>query len=298
MDIRQSPIYGHFMEKIGWRMEQVGKWQAFIKQFLFLGSFIKIQRIKKPIPFAEIEELAKKYRAFKVAIEPDNPLEESLEKEFYEHGYRINNSPFLPTKTLKVDLDLPVEQIFSLFREAKRRAVRRAIKNGAVIKESDDIENFIQMKNNQLGILKFFLGHFQKKEIIALWQTFFPKNAILLLAFKSAKTDTSSSTQAYASSGDKPIAGVLLLFYDEVAYYWLAAATNEGKKLFAPSLLVWEAIKLAKKRGGRIFDFEGIYDPRFPQKSWSGFSKFKKGFGGKEITWSPPLVKTSLLWYK
>jgi len=274
MDVRQSPIYGKFMERIGWRVEQVSKGQIFIKQFPLFGSFIKIQRIKKPIPFAEIEELAKKYRAFKVAIEPDIVSEESLEKEFFGLGYRINNSPFLPTKTLKVDLDLPVEQIFSLFQEAKRRAVRRAVKNGVVVREAGDIENFIEMKKNQLGILKFLLGHFTAREIKSLWETFSPKNVTLLMAYQG-----------------QPLAGILLLFYDEVAYYWLAAATNEGKKLFAPSLLVWEAIKLAKKRGCRIFDFEGIYDPRFPQKSWLGFSKFKKGFGGKEVEYPGSFVK-------
>ena len=34
-------------------------------------------------------------------------------------------------------------------------------------------------------------------------------------------------------------------------------------------------------RGLKIFDFEGIYDQRFPKlnKGWIGFSNFKKGFG-------------------
>jgi len=41
--------------------------------------------------------------------------------------------------------------------------------------------------------------------------------------------------------------------------------------------------KLAKKMGCKIFDFEGIYDDRFPLKSWLGFSRFKKSFGGLEV---------------
>jgi lipid II:glycine glycyltransferase (peptidoglycan interpeptide bridge formation enzyme) len=51
--------------------------------------------------------------------------------------------------------------------------------------------------------------------------------------------------------------------------------------------LVWEALKLAKKRGCRIFDFEGIYDERFPKAaaSWKGFTKFKEGFGGEKIVY-------------
>jgi lipid II:glycine glycyltransferase (peptidoglycan interpeptide bridge formation enzyme) len=51
-----------------------------------------------------------------------------------------------------------------------------------------------------------------------------------------------------------------------------------------PTLLTWEAIKLAKKLGDRRFDFEGIADERFPvTNKWLGFSRFKKSFGGNKI---------------
>jgi peptidoglycan pentaglycine glycine transferase (the first glycine) len=50
-----------------------------------------------------------------------------------------------------------------------------------------------------------------------------------------------------------------------------------------PYFIVWEAMKEAKKRGCKIWDFEGIYDARWPNKSWLGFSHFKKSFGGEEI---------------
>lgn len=94
--------------------------------------------------------------------------------------------------------------------------------------------------------------------------------------------------QAIASICDqRPIAGILLLFYDQIAYYWFASSLPLGKKLFAPTLLVWEALKLSKKRGCQVFDFEGIYDERFPKasSSWRGFTKFKEGFGGKKIVY-------------
>jgi len=52
--------------------------------------------------------------------------------------------------------------------------------------------------------------------------------------------------------------------------------------LFAPTLLVWEALKLAKNRGAKQFDFVGVWDERIPNKfhEWKGFTKFKEGFGG------------------
>ena len=70
-----------------------------------------------------------------------------------------------------------------------------------------------------------------------------------------------------------------------------AASTTNGKQLFVPTMLVWEAIKLGKKLGKKYFDFEGIYDERFPLKAWKGFTRFKQSFGGKEVVFPGTLRK-------
>jgi lipid II:glycine glycyltransferase (peptidoglycan interpeptide bridge formation enzyme) len=46
--------------------------------------------------------------------------------------------------------------------------------------------------------------------------------------------------------------------------------------------------------GCKIFDFEGIYDSRFPIKSWLGFTHFKKQFGGNEIAYPGCYIKFRL----
>ncbi len=110
----------------------------------------------------------------------------------------------------------------------------------------------------------------------------------------STKKEIATLT-SFARNDTRVLAGVLLLFHEHTAYYWLASATSEGKTLFAPTILVWEALKLSKKKGCTVFDFEGVEDTRFPEtKSWAGFSKFKNGFGGKEVAFANPLQK--LFW--
>lgn len=264
------------MKEIGWRVEKLNGCQIFIRRFPLIGSFIKIQRPNFPIPFKEIAKLAKKYRAFKIIIEPRREITNKwqvLKARFKKYGYKYTNHPYLPTKTIYIDLIKKEKEIFQRFSEAKRRGVRRAIKNGVVVKESDDIQSFIKLKSGQFPLL----GILTKKEIKALWEAFSPKNALLLEA---------------RSSSDM-LGGVLLIFHQGASHYWLAAATKEGKKLFAPTLLAWEAIKISKKRGCKIFDFEGIYDPRFHKatKTWKGFTRFKRGFGGKEIHYPGSFVK-------
>ncbi|MCG2691362.1 peptidoglycan bridge formation glycyltransferase FemA/FemB family protein, partial [Microgenomates group bacterium] len=80
--------------------------------------------------------------------------------------------------------------------------------------------------------------------------------------------------------------GLIILIHDKIAYYSHNGTTQEGKSRFVPTLLVWEAIKLAKKLGCKRFDLEGIDDKR-----WPGFTRFKKSFGGIEIEYRGSLSK-------
>ena len=45
---------------------------------------------------------------------------------------------------------------------------------------------------------------------------------------------------------------------------------------------MWEAIKLGKKLGAEKFDMWGSLAPNYdPNNSWSGFTRFKEGYGTK-----------------
>lgn len=270
-DIRQSFLYGKFLEQLGWKIVKIGKGQAFVKKIPFLGTLIKIQRIQ-PFPSEkEIEEISKKYQAFKVILEPA-----TLPNKIPE-GFRLLKEPFLPTKTLVLNLKQPLEKIFSLFSKNKKRDIRLAENRNMAISEGT-VEEFYQLKKRSL-LRKRILPLGTKREIFLICQAFGKKAKILI-----AK-----------DSQEKPIAGVMILFWKKKAYYWQAASTPEGNRVLAPTLLLWEAIKLAKEKKMEEFDFEGVYDERFPQfKSWLGFSKFKSGFGGKEIIFPLPLTKNFL----
>lgn len=277
-DIRQSKMYGNYLRRIGWIIEEIDGVKVFIRKFPLFGSIIKIQRPEKIPRLTLIDELAKKYRAWYISLE--TKLEVSSEK-LEVNGFKVNNNPYLPTKTIRIDLIKSEEEIFKNFTEAKRRGIRKAVKNGVVVLETDDIETFIKLKAKDF----WPLGWFMAKDVRALWESFRPENAAVLLGFSRPPRGSPTATP------EVPVSGVLLLFYANVVYYWMAASTNEGKKLFAPTLLVWQALKLAKKKGCRIFDFEGIYDERFHKatRKWQGFTKFKQGFGGIEISYPEPL---------
>jgi lipid II:glycine glycyltransferase (peptidoglycan interpeptide bridge formation enzyme) len=68
-----------------------------------------------------------------------------------------------------------------------------------------------------------------------------------------------------------------------IAYYWYGYTNDEGRSTLSQYSLLYQGILWAKRSGCKVFDFEGIYDSRFPNKSWLGFTHFKKSFGGIEV---------------
>ncbi|MCL4382865.1 peptidoglycan bridge formation glycyltransferase FemA/FemB family protein [Patescibacteria group bacterium] len=85
--------------------------------------------------------------------------------------------------------------------------------------------------------------------------------------------------------------GAIFLATDGIGYYWQAFTGKEGRKEQIQYKIVWEGILWAKKKGTKVFDFEGIYDARFPNEGWLGFTHFKKSFGGYEVSYPGAFVK-------
>lgn len=272
LDIRQTDEFARFMSDLGWDVNFIGNTNIFLRKLPVIGYFAKIGRPSVPFSIPEIIKFSRKKHLFKIKIAPDiltySKFYQSYSSELAENKLHIEYSPFNPTLDIKIDLNQTEKQIFDNFTQAKRRAVRRAWKYNIMVKESDDFDSFIKIRKKQYSPMGFLFVSEMKK----LWNNFFPGNSSLLLAFDKEK---------------KPVAGIYMPMINKIAYYWYASALVEGKKMFAPSLLVWEALKLAKKKNCHTFMFEGIYDDRFKEaaKSWKGFTKFKEGFGGEKVVY-------------
>lgn len=263
-------MYADFITLLGWHVASTDGINIFFKHFPFIGSMAKMHRPPKLPDIKRLVSILKEQKIRSISVEPDSNIEQkkfnSWIKKLAQH-ITINKTHFLPTKTIHIDLTVSENEIFKRFSETKRRAVRRAIKNNLRINESVNINELIHIKNKSTGLF----GFVTTTGVDKLWHIFAPKHAAILLAYSSPNT--------------KLVGGILLLFWDNIAYYWIAAATREGKKLFAPTLLVWEALKLSKQRKCKQFDFVGVWDEREPHKfsDWKGFTKFKEGFGGKPL---------------
>ncbi len=281
VDIRQTVRYANYLAKIGWVVERAGEINYFIKKIPLVGSIIKVQRPEE-IRINKIRQLSKKYRAFQIIIEPKTDFDA---KFILSLGFKLSKSPYLPTKTLILELTKPEKELLRGMKKDARRAVggyvtpdiafykyEKLIKIEAanVVRNGKELQNtmgsFHKAWRGAVGIKRYVppLSHLQ-----SLKKSF--KNKALFLIYKDA--------------------GAIFLIADEIAYYWQAFNGKIAKKNLCQYKIIWEGILWAKREGARVFDFEGIYDERFPNKSWLGFTHFKKSFGGYELKYPGTFVK-------
>lgn len=102
--------------------------------------------------------------------------------------------------------------------------------------------------------------------------------------------------------GEKPVAGGIFTFYGEEAVYYYGASSDEDRNCMAPYLVQWEAIREAKKRGCKRYDFLGIAPAGVKNHPWSGVTEFKLKFGGEQTkacaAFDVPLRRIAYFFYR
>src|SRR4030042_1622443 len=121
VDIRQSVHYANYLKRVGWRGERVAEINYFIKKFPLIGSVLKVQRPGE-IKIDTIRKLSRKYRVFQIIVEPKTELDAQFLSSV---GFKLSKNPYLPTKTLQIDLTQSKEAIFRHFKKDARYSIKR-----------------------------------------------------------------------------------------------------------------------------------------------------------------------------
>lgn len=267
-DLRQSSFFAQYLTSIGWKVVVIDKVFVYVKP-LFGIAFVKIQRPSKNVSLEKVKRALGNWKLCFITVEP---LDEKQVIFFKLEGFKKSSSFSLPTKTLTINLEMSEKNILLKMHYKTRYNIKQAQKKGVLISHSKDIHSFARNWQKHASERGFLLS--QEKIVHALF-TAFGNNAYIFRAEKN----------------NQILAELLILICDATAYYYYAYSTQEGKKCFTPTLLTWEAIRFAKEKNCTVFDFDGIYDARFPLERWKGFTRFKKGFGGNELSYPCPLGK-------
>lgn len=265
-DIRQTKNYAEYLTSQGWIVEQINNTNYFIKKLPIIASVLKIQRPEK-IRYKDIKILCDKYHVFQVIIEPNTISDiKSLVNEGYKQG-----TPYLPSKTIHLDLTKSKETIFRNFSKDCKYSIKKG--EGIETKECStpsDIKKF----HNAWKMSVNFNRYVPSLESLLKLKKSFPQNHSLFLTSHNKSGSIIGGAIFTISSHDVS---------NYITYYWQGFTNKEGRTSLSQYSLLYQAILWGKKMGCKIFDFEGIYDERFPNKSWLGFTHFKKQFGGTEV---------------
>ena len=218
-------------------------------------------------------ELAKKYNAFVLRIEPDIlKTDEEFREIILKNGYKIKDDSkdfkdeIQPRFVFRLNIKGKSEdEVFKEFHSKTRYNIRLAIKKGVVIKEGskEDLKEFhkimVETGERDNFIIRS-LSYFEK-----MYDELAPKHMKLLMAYYE----------------NKPIAGIIPIMYGNKVWYLYGASSNSYRNLMPNYLLQWTMIQEAIKGGYDIYDFRGVsgvVDETHPQY---GLYRFKKGFNAE-----------------
>lgn len=283
MDIRQWPAWGKYLGSISWKIETISGRQFCVRKIPGLPfSVIKSQRPQNPLSFSQIDQLAKKYKALFVLIEP--ALENYQESAFKKSGYHKSAMILAHTSTTLINLKKSEKELLLSFSENARRNIKKA-KNFNLTTKTVFLKNdkdhiwfgkFFELFKNLSEIKKFYIPSYD--EYLKKMQAF-KNNSFIAFAFQNGESN--------------PVAAVWIGFYQKTGVYMNTGILDEGYRTLANYLLVWEALKVCQELKLEVFDFEGIFDPRFPKDHprWANFTEFKRRFHGAQVDYPPPQIK-------
>lgn len=193
-----------------------------------------------------------------------------------------------PEHTQRINLDRPFTEVLADMQSSLRNRHRNYAKKGLSVRKSmdpADVEHLIRLLGD-VAERTGMDGH-DHDYLRATAQSLLPQQAgaMYLVEFE----------------GD--VIAASLIFDDETCrYYAHAAADTAHRKLHPGPILVSQMIEDAVADGKQWFDLYGVVPPEVKDHAWSGFSEFKRSFGGVQVdyagTWELPLKRMGYRFYQ
>jgi lipid II:glycine glycyltransferase (peptidoglycan interpeptide bridge formation enzyme) len=218
----------------------------------------------------ELQKIAKINNVFAIRIESELPR--SAQPTLARHGL-VKVRPIIPNpSTITLDIHRSLDDILMSLPQKGRHAIRRAERDGVIIKQVEATEKNCKTMFNllkatadgQFGIRSYdyYQLFWQQFESAAMGQLFF----------------------AYVD--DKVVAGAFAMVFGTKSTYLVGASLRKRVVYGASHLLQWHVIQWAKSKGALIHDFCGsppsdeINNPDHPHH---GIGLFKTAFN-KTVT--------------
>lgn len=190
---------------------------------------------------------------------------------FTDLGYRNAPMHILAETTWILPLNKTPEELLRNMKQNHRNLIRRAEREGVVIKKSHSQESLEALHNLlQTTASRHNFTPFSLKYITSEFNAFAPDHATIYEAHYQGEI----------------LGSAIIMQYGDTAVYRHSASTSDPKfrKVPANYAIQWQAIKDAQEKGCKYYNFWGIA-PEGASKNhpFAGLNHFKKGFDGEQI---------------
>jgi lipid II:glycine glycyltransferase (peptidoglycan interpeptide bridge formation enzyme) len=260
----QSPAWGNFRKAMGIDVVRINDWQLTFHKIPHtpwtVGYFPKGPKPTQQM-IEELKKLGKRKNAIYIQLEPNT-------------GEKVNvtpsHHPLFTKYTFMLDLTKSEDELLSAMHPKTRYNIKVAQKHNVVITEDNSPDAFKEY-------LRLTAATTQR-------QGFFAHNPTYHRTMWKIMHDADIAHLFTASYEGEILSAWIVFVWGDTVYYPYGSSSREHREVMAPTLLLWEIAKWAKKKGLKHFDLWGAMGPRPDiNDPWYGFHRFKQGFNPRLV---------------
>lgn len=282
----QSPAWGEFRRTMGIDVARVDDWQITFHKIPYtpwtIGYFPKGPAPKKEM-IEKLVELGKQKNAIFIQLEPNvtTPY-----KPFRFPALVPSHHPLFTKYTFVLDLTKSEDELLAAMHPKTRYNIRVAQKHNVEVKEDNSP--------------KAFTEYLRLTEETTSRQGFYAHNTTYHQTMWNVMREAGIAHLFTATYKDEVLSAWIVFVWGDTVYYPYGSSSRNYREVMAPTLLLWEIVKWAKRKGLKKFDLWGAMGPDPDTNDpWYGFHRFKQGFNPKlvEFVESYDLVMNKSLYF-
>ena len=230
----------------------------------------------------ELKKIAREEKCDFIRIAPIWERNDENIKLFKDLGFREAPIHIHPELTWELDITPSEEEILIRMRKTTRYLIKQAQKNNEVkiiqSRSLNDVEKFDELNRQTVDRHHFF--PFSLDYLKNEFSAFFPDNQPIRQTQGCPECAEGQISIFLGRYRDELVSSGIFVFWQGIGFYHHGASSLKYSKIPVSYLLLWEAIREAKKRDCKKFNFWGIAPENEKNHPWAGLTLFKMGFGG------------------